>query len=288
MQRVNSIPEMMALSDALRREGRSIGLVPTMGALHEGHLSLVRTSVEACAITVATIFVNPTQFGPNEDFNHYPRTLETDAELLRSSNCDLLLTLEQDEMYPQSFETWVEVENLPNHLCGLDRPHHFRGVTTVVSKLLNIVKPHVAYFGWKDAQQALIIKRMVKDLNFGVDIRLMPTVRDKNGLALSSRNQYLTAAERKQALLIPGAIDRARDYFANGGRDAKLLANELRELFAERESVQVDYISLVRLSDLEEAETINPGTMLAMAVRVGNTRLIDNHVFTEDQSCSES
>jgi pantoate--beta-alanine ligase len=288
MQIVRSIPEMMEKAEILRAGGETIGFVPTMGALHEGHLDLVRASVASCSFTAVSIFVNPTQFGPGEDFERYPRDLEADSELLEAEGCDLIFTVGKQAMYPEGFQTWVDVENLTKPLCGRSRPGHFRGVTTVVSKLFNIVRPHRAYFGWKDAQQALVIKRMQDDLNFPVEITLVPTRRDPDGLAMSSRNQYLDPEERKIALKIPAAIDRARDFFENGGTEAKLLLCELNALFEGQPGIQVDYISLVRTSDLEEVEKINGDTMLAIAVRVGSTRLIDNHLFAEDRPCSES
>jgi pantoate--beta-alanine ligase len=288
MQIVRSIPEMMEKAETLRAGGETIGFVPTMGALHEGHLDLVRASVASCSFTAVSIFVNPTQFGPGEDFERYPRDLKADSELLEAEGCDLIFTVEKQAMYPEGFQTWVDVENLTKPLCGRSRPGHFRGVTTVVSKLFNIVRPHRAYFGWKDAQQALVIKRMRDDLNFPVEITLVPTRRDPDGLAMSSRNQYLDPEERKIALKIPAAIDRARDFFENGGTEAKLLLCELNALFEGQPGTQVDYISLVRTSDLEEVEKINGDTMLAIAVRVGSTRLIDNHLFAEDRPCSES
>lgn len=282
MQVIHSIQEMWAFSDAIRQKGQSVGFVPTMGALHQGHLRLVEASTQACDVTVASIFVNPTQFGPGEDFDRYPRTFENDCAMLDDKGCSAVLTLNANEMYPEGFETWVDAEHLPNHLCGRSRPGHFRGVTTVVTKLFNIVKPHMAFFGWKDAQQALIIKKLVEDLNFDIEIKLVPTEREPDGLAMSSRNRYLSQEERKTALLIPKAIKIAREYFENGKTEAKLLKDMLYNLFEGRADTQVDYISLVNLRDLEEVNTITSETILAMAVKVGQTRLIDNHLFAED------
>ncbi|MBU0753533.1 MAG: pantoate--beta-alanine ligase [Planctomycetes bacterium] len=287
MQTVHSIPEMSRLVEAVRCRGKTLGFVPTMGALHEGHLSLVKASVAACDITAVSIFVNPTQFGPGEDLDRYPRDLKGDAGLLEKAGCDFLFTLEKEAMYPQGFQTWVEVEHLPNHLCGISRPSHFRGVATVVTKLFNIVRPHQAFFGWKDAQQALVIRQMTRDLNFPIEIRLIPTIRDSDGLALSSRNRYLTPAQRKAAQTIPKALFKARDFFENGRREAKLLLAELHELFEGLPETQVEYISLVSTSDLEAVDEISKDTMLALAVRVGTTRLIDNYLFAKDESCSE-
>lgn len=287
MRTISSIPEMRILSEKLRREGQCVGFVPTMGALHDGHLGLVRSCVQECTTTVVSIFVNPTQFGPGEDLDQYPRTPESDARLLEDQGCDILLILEKEQMYPKGFQSWVEVKLLTENLCGAHRPGHFKGVTTVVAKLFNIVRPHRAYFGWKDAQQLLIIRRMVEDLNFEIEISGLPTVRDQDGLALSSRNRYLTEEERENALLIPEAIHRAREYFQKGGRNAKLLLKELNALFEERTDTRVDYISLVRMDDLEDTDEITRETLLALAVKVGSTRLIDNHRFAEDEPCSE-
>jgi pantoate--beta-alanine ligase len=285
MDLLTSISAMRAWTASRQKEGRTIGFVPTMGALHEGHLSLVRTAARECAAMVTSIFVNPAQFGKGEDLDMYPRDLDGDGKLLEKAGCDALFTIEADAMYPSGFETWVDVENLPDHLCGLRRPGHFRGVTTVVSKLFNIVAPVRAYFGWKDAQQALIIRRMAQDLNFDVEIRILPIVRDSDGLALSSRNAYLSVEERRKAQLLPGAIEKAKRYYAAGGEDGKKLLNELESHFHGVEGVVLDYISLVDMEDLSDTEKIAPGTMLALAVRVGATRLIDNCQFTEDRSC---
>jgi len=287
MRIIRSISEMVTLSKDLRRKGRTIGFTPTMGALHEGHLTLVRKSVSECAVSVVSIFVNPIQFGPDEDFDKYPRDSERDIELLSSSGCDILFTINKEEMYPQGFQTWVDLTDLGNHLCGFSRPIHFRGVTTVVAKLFNIVSPDKAYFGWKDAQQVLIIKQMVKDLNMQVEISAQPTVRESDGLALSSRNAYLSDEERKIALFIPNAIKRAKEYFQNGERNATLLLEELYAFFTGQNNTKVDYISLVDIDDLENVEEITNRTLLAIAVKVGSTRLIDNHLFSEDEQCSE-
>jgi pantoate--beta-alanine ligase len=282
MEILTTIDAMRRWTAAARSRGETVGLVPTMGALHEGHLELVRAAVRECGATVTSIFVNPAQFGPNEDLDRYPRDLKGDAALIEKEGCRAVFTAEADAIYPDGYETWVSLERLPRHLCGLDRPGHFRGVATVVAKLFHIVSPHRAYFGWKDAQQAIIIKRMVEDLNFDIDVRLLPIVRDEDGLALSSRNVYLSQEERRKALLIPGAVARAEEYFEAGGRDGRELLGEIEERFRDVEDVEVDYISLVRLSDLEDTDEVAPGTMLALAVRVGRTRLIDNCRFMEN------
>ena len=275
---------MTGWASGTRSSEKTIGFVPTMGALHEGHLELVRASVKECDATVVSVFVNPTQFGPGEDLNSYPRDLERDKKLLSKAGSSVLFTTEANDMYNRGFETWVSLERLPDHLCGLDRPGHFRGVTTVVAKLFNIVTPHKAYFGWKDAQQAFIIKKMVRDLNFGIEIRVLPIVRDRDGLALSSRNAYLSKEERQKALLIPGAVKEALARYRAGERDGRKLLDDLRARFDEEDGVEADYISLVKTDDLEETLELGPETMLALAVRIGKTRLIDNCRFTEEIS----
>lgn len=287
MQIIQCPEEMRKRSDQLRLEGHSIGFVPTMGALHNGHLSLVKASLKENTKTVTSIFVNPAQFGPNEDLERYPRDLDSDVKLLNEEGCDILFVSEKEQIYPEGFQTWVEVAELPQNLCGLSRPGHFKGVATVVAKLFNIVNPHQAYFGWKDAQQVLVIKKMVRDLNFSIKIKAKPTVRDSQGLALSSRNRYLSADEREIAKLIPLAIQRAKEYFQNGNKNAKLLINELVGLFDGQKNTEVEYISLVGISDLKAVDKITKDTLLALAVRVGATRLIDNHLFSEEESCSE-
>ena len=282
MRILRKIQDMGALSESLRKEGVIIGFVPTMGALHEGHLSLVKTSVKECGFTVVSIFVNPTQFGPGEDFDRYPRREEEDATLLEQEGCNALLLLDKEAMYPPGFQTWVEVTELSKPLCGRSRPGHFRGVATVVTKLFNIVRPHRAYFGRKDAQQALLIRRMTRDLDFGIEVRVLPTVREANGLALSSRNRYLSREERAKALLVPQAIRAAAAYWQEGGRKASELLEQLYALFEGQEKVSVDYIELVDFSTLEPVSELSENTLLALAVRVGSTRLIDNFRFGED------
>lgn len=288
MDVLNRISDMRRWTAETRSQGQTVGFAPTMGGLHEGHLSLVRASIDECDRTVASIFVNPAQFNEKKDLEQYPRTMERDATMLESEGCSALFTVADDAMYPEEHETWIDLERLPEHLCGLDRQGHFRGVATVVAKLFNIVEPHRAYFGWKDAQQAIIIQRMVQDLNFAIAIRCLPTVRDADGLALSSRNMRLSSDERQKALLIPRAIENAKEFYRARKSDRQALIDETERFFQSVEDVAVDYISLVSLSDLEEASEVAPGTMLALAVRVGQTRLIDNCRFTEDRSCSDS
>lgn len=264
------------------RGGGSVGFVPTMGFLHEGHLRLVRASRRENDVTVVSVYVNPSQFGPGEDLGRYPRDERRDAALLRREGVDVLFLPADAEMYPAPYRTWVDVAGLDGKLCGRSRPGHFRGVATVVLKLLNLVRPQRAYFGQKDAQQALIIRQMVRDLHLGVRLRVLPIVRDADGLALSSRNAYLSGAERRAALALPKALRRAQERVAAGERDARALRAAMAAEIAREPLLQVDYIAVVRLDDLEETAAIEPGNALvAAAVRVGRTRLIDNFLCGE-------
>lgn len=262
-----------------RRRGKSIGFVPTMGYLHEGHLSLVRQSVKDNDSTVVSIFVNPIQFGPGEDFNRYPREVERDKRLLEKEGVHYLFFPSDDEMYPPGFKTFVEVAELGKKLCGKSRPGHFRGVTTVVLKLFNIVQPDRAYFGQKDAQQTIIIKKMSKDLNLSVDIVVMPIVREEDGLAMSSRNVYLNEEERKNATVLYKSLKEAEKMIKMGERDAEKVINRMREVIMSYPEALIDYIEIV---DTEELNPVNPimgRVLIALAVYIGKARLIDNMIF---------
>ena len=259
-----------------------VGFVPTMGFLHEGHLSLVRASCRENHRTVVSIFVNPAQFGPGEDLERYPRDPQRDAAMLRREGVDVLFVPADAEMYPPDFRTWVDVTGLDAKLCGGSRPGHFRGVATVVLKLFMLLRPQRAYFGQKDAQQACIIGQMIRDLNLPVRLRVLPIVRDADGLALSSRNVYLSAAERRAALALPKALRRARALIEAGERDARALRAAMRAEISRQPLLAIDYIAVVRLSDLEEISRVEPGdTLIAAAVRAGRTRLIDNYLSGE-------
>jgi pantoate--beta-alanine ligase len=273
-----SIEEVRAFLKARRGPGQRIGFVPTMGALHEGHLSLLRRAREACGVVVVSIYVNPTQFAAGEDLDRYPRTFEGDCKLCENAGVDLIFCPNDAIMYPDGYATHVEVERLGEPLCGRSRPRHFRGVTTVVAKLLDIVAPDVAYFGWKDAQQAIIIQRMVADLNLPVEIAVEPTVREADGLAMSSRNQYLDAESRWQAPAIFAALERAREaYQQQGVSDCAELAALIREHIVSRTSGRIDYVEVVSLDRLEPLDRVQPGnTLVAVAVHLGGARLIDN------------
>ncbi len=278
---------MQAVSEALRRGGLRIGLVPTMGYLHEGHLALVRKAKEVADVVVVSIFVNPTQFGPKEDFSRYPRDFERDKALLELESTDIIFAPEVCEMYPDGYSTYVEARELGDHLCGLRREGHFLGVATVVAKLFNSVKPHVAIFGQKDYQQLKIIQRMARDLNMGIDVIGFPTVRERDGLAMSSRNIYLSEEERGKALLIHKAIKRAEEMFRAGERRAAKLGDEARKVLCSKGGVEIEYVAVCDTETLDNLEVIDKRALIAVAVRVGRTRLIDNAVMTESEHAKD-
>jgi pantoate--beta-alanine ligase len=270
---------MRRWSDAERRAGRTIGFVPTMGALHHGHASLIRAARGACDRVVVSVFVNPTQFGPNEDFGRYPRTFDADCVLCEREGGDVVFAPSVEDMYPPGGETFVDVGPLGTVLCGASRPGHFRGVATVVTKLFAVVAPHRAYFGQKDYQQTVVIRRLVQDLRLGVEIVVCPTVRDPDGLAASSRNAYLTPAERQIALCVPAALAEAGRLIAAGERSGGKIRDALQVLLSNTPLVRPEYVAVVRPDTLEPLERLETRVVVALAVRVGNTRLIDNGVF---------
>jgi len=256
-----------------------VGLVPTMGYLHEGHLSLVRRARAECDHLVVSIFINPAQFGPKEDLSKYPRDLDRDLRLIEPLGVDLVWMPTAEIMYPQGYQTWVEVETVTRPLEGAMRPGHFRGVTTVVAKLFNGVQPHKAYFGQKDAQQAAVIRQMTHDLNFPIEIVICPIVREPDGLAMSSRNVYLDPEERNAATVLYRALNAARNVYENGERDAEKLRQMMREVIASEPLAQMQYVSCAEYDTLEELETVAGKSLLSMAVFLGKTRLIDNFVL---------
>lgn len=266
----------------VRKEVRSfdrahrLGFVPTMGALHEGHLSLVREAKQQCEIVVASIFVNPTQFGPNEDFSKYPRTFERDSELLKNEGVDFLFAPSAEEMYPKGAVTWVTVEGLSDKLDGKSRPGHFRGVTTVVSKLFHIVEPDIAFFGQKDAVQLVLIRRMVRDLNMPVEIVGCPIVREADGLAMSSRNAYLSAQERKSVLVLYRSLQEIKKSFESGERTSSKLLAAGMEIFKQEPAVRLDYLEIIDPETLDPLMSVERQALVAVAAYVGTTRLIDN------------
>lgn len=278
MKIIETVREMQSLSDGMRDTGRRIGFVPTMGYLHKGHLSLVHRAKELCDWIVVSIFVNPTQFGPNEDFNRYPRSMDRDRELLEVLGVDVLFTPSVAEMYPEGYVTYVAVERLTERLEGNSRPGHFRGVTTVVTKLFNAVKPHVAVFGQKDAQQGIVIRRMVRDLNFDIDIVVAPTIREESGLALSSRNVYLSPDEQKQALVLYQSLQEAERLIHAGERRTGVIVEYMRKMISAKPAASIDYISITRVDALEPVEVVSGEVLVSLAVKIGTTRLIDNIV----------
>ena len=271
-----TIHEMRATSRAARRAGKRLGFVPTMGALHEGHLSLVRAARASSEVVAASIFVNPTQFGPNEDLAKYPRSFERDCEMLEHEGVQLLFAPSVEEMYAGGAVTWVTVEGLSEKLDGRSRPGHFRGVATVVAKLFHAVEPDAAFFGQKDAAQIAVIRRMIRDLNLPVEIVVCPIVREADGLAMSSRNAYLDAEQRKQALVLHRSLLRVKKLVEAGERSAFNLLKVGREEIARENSVRLDYFEIVDPDTLDPVEDVSEGALVAVAAYVGSTRLIDN------------
>ncbi len=282
METIHTIEWMKQVMRAARAEGRVAGLVPTMGALHEGHVSLVRAAKQQCSPVVVSIFVNPAQFGPGEDFEKYPRQWEADRQLLESLSVDYLFAPPPAEMYPQGFRTRVEVEGLSDRLEGRVRPGHFRGVATVVLKLLEIVQPHFAYFGRKDAQQACILQRMALDLDLDSAVIVRPIVREPDGLAMSSRNAYLGAEDRRSATVLFCALDSVRQEIEKGERDCVHLLARARAMLAAEPSASVDYAELVDSKTLEPVMRLHGSCLLLLAARLGKTRLIDNALIEEN------
>jgi pantoate--beta-alanine ligase len=280
MELIATIRDMTRFSETVRQKDQTIAFVPTMGFLHEGHLALMEKALTCADHLVVSIFVNPAQFGPSEDFSTYPRALEQDLEKCRKIGVSAVFTPTDEQMYPPGFETYVTLENLPFHLCGLSRPGFFKGVATVVTKLFNIVRPHTAVFGEKDFQQLTVIRRMVTDLNMGIDIVGVPIVREPDGLAMSSRNKYLTPAQRPHALLLSRCLETAENAVKNGERDAGKVLDLAGDILATGSDMRVDYLSLCDPQTLEDVALIQKETLMAMAVWVGKTRLIDNRVLT--------
>ena len=279
MKICSTIPEARAACGDAGASRRRLGLVPTMGALHEGHLSLVRAAKAQCDAVAVSIFVNPTQFGPTEDLSKYPRQFDRDCLLLEKEGVDILFSPPVEEIYPEGGVTWVLVESLSEKLDGRSRPGHFRGVTTIVAKLFNIIEPEAAFFGQKDAAQLAVIRRMVRDLNFPVEIVACPIVREPDGLAMSSRNAYLNREERRRALVLQRSLQKARQQFHDGERCASKLIFAAKEVFASEPQVVLDYFEIVDPETLDPVDRISQKTLVAVAARVGATRLIDNVVL---------
>ena len=276
MQVINTIAEMRKLR---RQLSEPLGFVPTMGYFHEGHLSLVRQARKENPTVVVSIFVNPTQFGPGEDFQDYPRDLNRDLELLEREKTDIVFVPSEEEMYPRGFNSWVDVEKVTERLEGASRPGHFRGVATVCAKLFNIIQPTRAYFGRKDAQQAVVIKKMVADLNMNLEIIVVPTVRESNGLAMSSRNTYLNPEERQAATVLFKALSLARELWQGGEKDADKIRHQMTSLIHKEPLAKIDYVSIADANTLEELKKIDRPAIVFLAVRIGKTRLIDNVIL---------
>jgi pantoate--beta-alanine ligase len=273
---IRSPRQMQAVIKRLKTGKKTVGFVPTMGALHKGHLSLIRRSRKDNDITVVSIFVNPAQFAPGEDFKRYPRPINKDNSLCKKEGVDFIFYPGVSDMYPLDFKTYVDVRELSNLLCAKSRPGHFRGVATVVTKLFNIVNPDSAYFGQKDAQQAAIIKRMASDLNFSVKVKVLPTVREKDGLALSSRNIYLNKQERKDALALSESLRLAKKMFRSGIKNSAIIITAMKRLINSKKTARIGYIAIVDPVGLKSVKNASAGSLVALAVRIGKTRLIDN------------
>ena len=280
MRTIVDIREMQSEAEELRKGGARIGMVPTMGFFHEGHLSLIRKARELSDSVIVSLFVNPTQFGPGEDYANYPRDEERDRTLAMENGCDILFVPTVESMYPGEYATFVNVENLTAVLCGASRPGHFQGVATVVTKLFNIVKPHLAVFGQKDAQQVTVIKRMVEDLNQDVDIVVAPIVRESDGVAMSSRNTYLNRKERAEAVVLHQALMEAEELIGAGERRAPVIVQAMTDLIAAKETARIDYVSVVDADTLQSLDLLQERVLIALAVWFGKARLIDNTIVT--------
>ena len=279
MNTIRSVSDMQQWASATREAGKKIAFVPTMGFLHEGHVALMRAGKNRGDYLVVSIFVNPTQFGVGEDYEDYPRDLEGDTEKVLSAGGDIIFAPLVKEMYPSAYQTFVAVENVTQNLCGASRPSHFRGVTTVVAKLFNVVKPHVAIFGEKDYQQLVTIRQMTRDLNFDIEIIGMPTIREKDGLAMSSRNKYLKLEERKQALCLFNALNQVEKLFQEGEKNSKKLIDRAVEIIRFQPAATIDYVKVCHPETIEDLERIDDKALIALAVKIGKTRLIDNRVL---------
>lgn len=283
MKIIKTILEMKRWSYRARESHKTIGLVPTMGSLHAGHMSLVEKSISTCDFTVASIFINPTQFGANEDLDHYPQDYEGDRRQLESAGVDVLFLPSQQDMYPEGYKTFVTVEGITEYLCGKSRPELFRGVATVVLKLFNIVRPHTGFFGDKDWQQATVVEALLRDLNIDATIMRLPILREDDGLAKSSRNLYLSKDERVPALSLSNALQKARQQVQNGQFSAEEIRQEIRQMIEKNKEAQIDYISVCDPESFIEQDEIKDKSLIALAVHIGKTRLIDNCIVRREK-----
>ena len=282
MKLIEKISEMRRYAESARSADKKISLVPTMGFFHEGHLSLMRAARKENDVVIASVFVNPAQFSPSEDFDSYPRDMERDKKLAEEIPVDVMFMPAQDEIYPENYSTYINVENLTKNLCGRTRPLHLRGVATIVEKLFNITRPHTAYFGQKDAQQAVVIKKIARDLDSGVQVKILSTVREKDMVAMSSRNAYLSADERKQAACLYSSLMHAEKLIAEGGKNTEKIISEMKSIIQKNPAAKIDYVEIVRLPDLAPAAEIKGAVLVAVAVFIGKARLIDNVVIGGD------
>lgn len=283
MEIIKTIPEMKKWSDRARESQQTIGLVPTMGSLHDGHMSLVKKSVSTCDLTVVSIFINPTQFGKNEDLDKYPQDLESDCQKLESAGADVLFLPTRSDMYPEGYKTFVTVEAITDHLCGKSRPEFFRGVATIVLKLFNIVRPHTGFFGEKDWQQATVVETLLRDLNIDAAIERLPIVRESGGLAKSSRNLYLSKDEIEPAISLSHALRQARHQVQKGQFSAEVIRQEIRQMIEKNKAAQIDYISVCDPESFIEQDEIKDKSLIALAVHIGKTRLIDNCIVRREK-----
>ncbi|MFH1593122.1 MAG: pantoate--beta-alanine ligase [Candidatus Omnitrophota bacterium] len=279
MKIITDIDKMKTHAKIIKKVRRLVGFVPTMGYLHDGHMSLIRSAKKQSDIVIASIFVNPIQFAPGEDFAKYPRDSARDEGLAKNCGVDVLFCPKPEEMYPDGFSTYVNVEGLTSGLCGRSRSGHFRGVTTVVLKLLEIIRPDIAYFGQKDAQQAIVIKKMIEDLNMDMVLKILPTLREADGLAMSSRNAYLSKAERRDANVLFKALKLAEEMVDQGERNSRKIIEDMRDLIKDSPSAKIDYVSIVDTTRLEDVSEIDGEVLIALALRIGKTRLIDNVIL---------
>lgn len=283
MKILRTVKEIQAYARDMKAAAKTIGLVPTMGALHEGHLTLMRAAREKCDIVIASVFVNPTQFGPNEDYAAYPRRFDEDCEKLATVPVDAVFHPEPAEMYPEGYCTYVNVEgDITKKLCGAQRPGHFRGVATVVTKLMNLSRADEAFFGQKDAQQVVVIRRFVEDLNINVHIHMVPIVREENGLARSSRNQYLSPKEKEAALILSRSLQRAKEAYSFGEREPEKIKQVVIDTLATEPLAAIDYVDIYSFPALQPIATVDGQALLAIAVRIGTTRLIDNVILGKE------
>lgn len=279
MKIIETISEMREFVEVAQQQGRSIALVPTMGSLHEGHLTLMRRAKQCCDIVVVSIFVNPTQFGPNEDFAKYPRDLTGDSKAAASAGVEVIFHPQAKEMYPEGYSSFVDIEGITQKLCGLSRPGHFRGVATVVNKLFNIIQPNKAFFGQKDAQQVLVLARMVADFNMNVKLEVVPIVREADGLAMSSRNAFLSAEERQAGLVLSRSLKLAEQLVAEGETDVEKIRTQVIAEIRTETLAECEYAEVYKYPMLQEVTVLQDRALLALAVRIGNTRLIDNTIL---------